>query len=136
LYQKIASIPKIAELQNAFGDMKEAYGKPPQEVKNLYALLKLRIICQKTDISRIESKRTAQGDKLFITFSPSINPKMIPSLLDSNDAWTFSQDQIRIPFEKLGTDWFASLETIIKLAQRFRLDSDMKQSMVKTKPQE
>lgn len=132
LYQKIAEITRVAALQEAFGDMKEAYGNPPQEVKNLFALLKLRSNAQLTDISRIEVKNSAQGQKLFITFAPTINPKMIPSLLETSDSWTFSQEQIRINLAQLGTDWFKGLEQVIDIAKGFKLE----QKLVKKAEQE
>jgi transcription-repair coupling factor len=122
LYQKIAGLTRIAQLNEAYGNMMEPYGKPPQEVKNLFALLKLRIAAQDTDISRIETKKSPQGERLFITLSPSINPKMIPDLLNINEAWTFSQDQIRVLVSKLGDDWFSDLEKIIVLARNHRLE--------------
>jgi len=128
LYQKIAGLTKIAKLNEAYGNMKEPYGEPPQEVKNLFALLKLRIAAQDTDITRIETKKSAQGDRLFVTFTPSINPKMIPALLNTNEAWTFSQDQIRILVSKLGNDWFKRLEQVIELARHYRLEAENTES--------
>lgn len=134
LYQKIAGLTKIAQLNEAYGNMMEPYGKPPQEVKNLFALLKLRIAAQDTDITRIETKKSQQGDRLFITFSPSINPKMIPDLLNINEAWTFSQDQIRVLVSKLGDDWFGALEKIIELARNFRLEEIVQTQQKKKVP--
>ena len=132
LYQKIAGLTKIAQLNEAYGNMKEPYGEPPQEVKNLYALLKLRIAAQDTDITRIETKKSPQGDRLFISFSPSINPKMIPALLDINEAWTFSQDQIRVLVSKLDEDWFGALEKIIVLSRGFQLEEAKNETTPKT----
>jgi len=132
LYQKIAGLTKIAQLNEAYGNMKEPYGEPPQEVKNLYALLKLRIAAQDTNITRIETKKSPQGDRLFISFSPSINPKMIPALLDINEAWTFSQDQIRVLVSKLDEDWFGALEKIIVLSRGFQLEEAKNETTPKT----
>lgn len=129
LYQKIASITNVAKLHEAHGIMIEAYGKPPQEVKNLYILLKLRIVAQETDITRIEFKKTAHGDKLSLTFSPSINPQMIPMLLDINDSWTFTQEHIKIPIQKLGEKWFNELESIIDLAKKYPLEEETKKKL-------
>jgi len=120
LYQKMASISNLEELRKLKADIKKNL---PAPLENLFQILELKILCQKTDISSLDtvSLPTPSGErvkKIIIKFIKLIHPDQIGQLLKRNQAWQFTQDSIKIDLAELGEKWLDKLRKVIKIFEK------------------
>lgn len=120
LYQKMAYINNLKELQKLKTNIKKAI---PVPFENLFQILELKIICQKTDISSLDtvSLPTPSGERkkrLIIKFIKLVHPDQIGQLLKQSEAWQFTQDSIKIDLAELGDKWLNKLKKVIKIFSR------------------
>lgn len=66
LYKELSSSENPEEVETLRLEWLDRFGKLPQEILNLMALIKLRIACKKILISTLK----ASGDKFFVSFHP------------------------------------------------------------------
>ncbi|MBI5404799.1 MAG: DEAD/DEAH box helicase, partial [Candidatus Kerfeldbacteria bacterium] len=121
LYQEMANIVTITELK----DFKQNTFKPKdltESLKNLFDLLEIRLLAQKTSITsivvshvRLEGMST---EKLTIEFSEMLTPQMIETLITKNPKWDFTTKLVKIDFGELGTNWLQALKTYVKVFER------------------
>lgn len=122
LYQKLASVPSVEALRTLKKTM-EKNKKLPRELDNLFHLLEIRVLAQKTDIATIDTVHLATASyekqkRLFIKFIGQIHPEQIARLLQQDERWQFTQDSIKIDFPSLGDQWLEKLKKVIRIFQR------------------
>ncbi len=127
LYQKMAGIVSIEDLQALKDKMirsrtKEEQRSFPQEVLNLFAVLEIRILAQKTDLSHIDTTLVSDeyGHKIkrvIIKFLFPLKAENLAKLLQRNIEWKFTDDAIKIDHTKLGEKWIEELKKTVKIFQ-------------------
>lgn len=127
LYQKMASITKLPELKELHEQIMRSRTREeqrlfPQQITNLFEVLEIRILAQKTDISHIDTTLMADeyGHKkrrLLIKFLFPLKPEQLARLLQHNPNWQFNDDSVKVSLEKLGDGWLEDLKTSIRYFQ-------------------
>ena len=65
-YRRLSKLKEVDGLTQLYEEMVDRFGKPPQEVKNLYEVIYMKILAQKIDVKTI----TFRDGKLDIEFYP------------------------------------------------------------------
>ncbi len=65
-YRRLSKLRDVNELRELYEEMIDRFGRPPQEVENLYDIIYMKILAQKIDVKTI----TLEGGKLDIEFYP------------------------------------------------------------------
>ncbi|MFH0829184.1 MAG: transcription-repair coupling factor [Candidatus Kerfeldbacteria bacterium] len=121
LYQEMANFVTIADLKEF---KKKTFGEKnlPEQLNNLFDLLEIRLLAQKTSITSIAVSRTSiEGiapEKLTIEFGDILTPKMLEKVITKNPKWDFTTKLIKIDFSELGSQWLHELKSYVKLVQR------------------
>src|SRR5205085_1959097 len=93
-----------------------------ESLRNLFDLLEIRLLAQKTSITSIViSKVRLEGmstEKITIEFSDMLTPKMIEALITKNSKWDFTTKLVKIDFSELGSKWLQELKSYVKLFER------------------
>jgi len=128
LYQKMANIMNLNELQELKNKIiisrtKEEQRKFPVELLNLFEILEVRILAQKTDISHVDTTLMTDqfGHKkrrLIIKFLFALKAEQLAKLLQKNEKWQFDNNSIKINLELLGKNWLEELKKSIRIFQR------------------
>jgi len=116
VYQKLAGSEDEAILKEFEEDLHDEFGEPPQPVKNLFAVLKLKLVCRQAGVIRIKMQHEAREDFVVLTLAGRVTAKEIMQLLKENPQWKISGSNLNLPFNELlkkaGTDeskWLAEL---------------------------
>ncbi|HVW67009.1 MAG TPA: transcription-repair coupling factor [Candidatus Peribacteraceae bacterium] len=124
VYQKLASSEDEATLLEFESDLRDEYGEPPKQVQNLFAVLKLKLICRKAGVIRVKSEDRGKTAKdIVLSLSPRVEAMDIMRILQVNPQWKISSNTIRIGEEELikratSGDWLSELTDEIKLLIR------------------
>ncbi len=112
-YRRIQVANEYEEGTAIANELEDRYGPHPESVAKLLALLKIRMLCQKIHISKIELKR----DDVYLHLLPSttINTQMLTSLFDERLSMQ-SEYKIKIRLDRKG--WKADLKLIESYLQR------------------
>ena len=120
LYQEMANFVTIAELKEF---RKKAFSEKvlPAPLNNLFDLLELRLLAQRTSIvSIVIGSVNVEGvtiKKLTIEFSDMLTPVMIEKLITKNQKWDFTTKLVKIDFDELGQKWLQELKSYVRLFQ-------------------
>lgn len=125
LYQKMAGVTRLEDLQELKDKIfrsrtKEEQRTFPQQLLNLFEVLEVRILAQKTDISHIDTSLVTDefGHKkrrLILKFLFPLKPEKLARLLQKNSEWQFNDDSIKIDLKKLGDSWLDELKKVIRI---------------------
>ena len=97
VYQKLASCEDEALLKEFEQDLREEYGEPPQQVQNLFAVLRLKLVCRAVGVVRIKVDDQGKGRRdVVVTLGSRVSPKEIMQLLAHNPQWKISSNTLRI----------------------------------------
>jgi transcription-repair coupling factor (superfamily II helicase) len=66
LYRRLSNLSQKTELETMSEEIRDRFGSPPQEVRNLLSLMSLRLLLKNTGISRLD----VGSDWLAVTLSP------------------------------------------------------------------
>jgi transcription-repair coupling factor (superfamily II helicase) len=134
MYQKLAGSESDEMLAEFETDLREEYGELPRQVKNLFAVLRLKIACRKAGVTRVkaESRGRTESD-IVLTLSARVTAAEIMKLLQINPSWKISSNTLRIPESDLvrragGMDWIGELTTEIKALQKAKKQETAKES--------
>lgn len=127
LYQKMASIMNIENLNELKEKIirsrtKEEQRTIPKQLLNLFEVLEIRILAQKTDISHIDTTIMTEhtGEKkrkLLLKFIFPLKAEKLAKLLQKESRWQFTDDTIKINFDILGDKWVEELKKVIRIFQ-------------------
>lgn len=127
LYQKMAGVTTTEDLN----DIKDAIIRSrtreeqlhiPAPLLNLFEVLEIKLMAQKTDISHIDTTQITDDQgirrrRLVIKFLFPLKPENLARLLQRNADWQFTDDALKIDLEKLGDHWLEELKKVIRLYQ-------------------
>ncbi|PIZ56602.1 transcription-repair coupling factor [bacterium (Candidatus Torokbacteria) CG_4_10_14_0_2_um_filter_35_8] len=122
IYQELSSVNNIVKFHKIRKGLEKKYKKIPPTFSNLLQITKLRVLCQKADISDLKSSFVflpdgTKKERIIIKFAKKPKPVKIYNLLDKNPAWIIDmeQNQAKIDREELGRKWAQGLEEEIKI---------------------
>jgi transcription-repair coupling factor len=106
VYQKLAGSEDEKILKEFEDDIEDEYGKPPEQVENLFAVLKLKMVCRQAGVLRIKeesgSPSTSSGQvkkddkEIVLTLAERVTAKEIMQLLKVNPQWRVSGNKLKI----------------------------------------
>ncbi len=97
VYQKLAGCEEEPLLKEFENDLREEYGEPPQQVKNLFAVLSLKLVCRAIGVPRVKMEDHGKGQhEVVVTVGGKITPKEIMQLLQRHSQWRISSNTLRI----------------------------------------
>ncbi|MBU0766867.1 transcription-repair coupling factor [Patescibacteria group bacterium] len=98
VYQKLAGSEDEAILKEFEDDLEDEYGTPPQQVLDLFAVLRLKMVCRKAGVVRVKEEAGSKKDstEIVMTLSPRVTAKEIMELLKVNPQWRVSGNTLRI----------------------------------------
>jgi transcription-repair coupling factor len=132
MYQKLAGSESDEMLGEFEADLRDEYGELPKQVKNLFAVLRLKLACRKAGVTRVKmdqpslsgasSGRRANAE-IILTLSPRVTAAEIMKLLQMNPQWKISSNTLRIGESELArkagaSDWMAELTSEIAALQK------------------
>ncbi len=122
VYQKLAGSEDEATLKEFEEDLRDEFGEPPQPVKNLFAILRLKLACRRAGVIRIKMTHEAREDFIVLTLAGRVTAKEIMQLFKENPQWKISGSNLHLPFteltKKTGADesqWLAELTKEVEM---------------------
>jgi len=111
VYQKLASSGDEATLGEFEADLRDEYGEPPKQVKNLLAVLRLKLACRKAGVIRVKmedtrsspasAKASAGRRDVVLTLSSRIEAMDIMRILQVNPQWKISSNMLKVSEDEL-----------------------------------
>jgi len=109
-YQRLSSATRLDDLTELQEEFDEDYGQMPDEVKNLFKVLELKIMARNADIIALRTMIGEGGQKqVILTMGKNMQPVQIMSLLDHNAKWQISGTTLKINMKDLGFAWLEGL---------------------------
>ncbi len=123
IYQKLAGSEDESILKEFEADLREEFGEMPVQVKTLFQILRLRMVCRRSGVTRVKSEDEGKIRNIVLMLSPRVTAKEIMQLLQANPQWKISGSSLRIPESALlqkaaKGDWLQELTQEVALLQR------------------
>ncbi|MDD3896322.1 MAG: transcription-repair coupling factor [Candidatus Peribacteraceae bacterium] len=97
VYQKLAGSEDEVILKEFEEDLHAEYGKPPKEVQNLFAILRLKMACRRAGVVRVKVEESGKDTReVVLTLSSRVTAKEIMQLLRVNSQWRISGSTLRL----------------------------------------
>ena len=88
IYQDIALCKNEEDIQNVIDEMIDRFGNIPNQIENLINISRLKMLCKKLEISRVQSRR----DGIVFTFdNPNPNIDILKIIQDYKNRLSFTQ---------------------------------------------
>ncbi len=104
VYQKLAGSEDESILTEFADDLTEEFGKPPEAVLNLFAILRLKLACRRGGVVRVKLEPAllkSAADEIVLTLHSSVTAKEIMQMLKKNAQWRISGSMLKIRFDQL-----------------------------------
>lgn len=121
VYQRLSSADTLDYLDEIAKDLVEDYGKIPEEVENLFNIIRLKILAKKAGLVNIkaEAMPMSEDKEIVLHMSGRVKPANIVNLLEYNSRWQIVGSRLRINMNDLGVDWFKELaKSVERLAEK------------------
>ena len=97
VYQKLAGSEDEVILKEFEDDLEDEYGALPRQVQALFAILRLKIICRRSGVTRIKLEDSSKDQReVVLTLAAWVTAKEIMQLLRVNSQWRVSSNTLRI----------------------------------------
>lgn len=111
LYQKMAGVRTWQAWQTLHDETHDRYGPMPEPVRNLFAVLKLRLLAQRAGIAAVRLANTSHTTKqIVLMLTEKASMMALVQLVHTYPAWQLAADRIRIDFTELGLTWLPTLK--------------------------
>jgi len=103
VYQKLAGSEDEEILKEFEEDLEEEYGKPPEQVENLFTIIRLKMACRKSGVVRVKEEASDKKgtSEIVLALSSRVTAKEIMQLLKVNPQWRVSGNTLRIYKEEM-----------------------------------
>jgi transcription-repair coupling factor len=126
VYQKLAGSEDETILADFESDLRAEYGEPPSAVRNLFAVLRLKLACRRARVLRIKSEEThaagTERREVVLTLSPRVTAEHIMGLLKEHPQWRISSNTLRIDEAELekagGKQWLGELTKQVEMLRK------------------
>ena len=118
LYQQLSRIRELAELKKAAKLM--AHKKElPRVVENLFDLLEIRILAQKSNIASIDTVVKREDGILkriaIFKYLKPLGKETLDQLDKISERWSLGNFQAKIALDQLGKDWIKKIKQIVNI---------------------
>ena len=123
-YQKLAGSEDEGILAEFESDLHDEYGDPPAQVKNLFAILRLKMVCRRSGVHRVKMEDATKDQReVVLSLRPRVTAKEIMQLVHKSPKWRISGSTLRISESELlkrasGDDFVAILREDVVLLER------------------
>lgn len=124
IYQKLAGSEDENMLSEFESDMREEYGELPKQVTNLLDVIRLKMACRRSGVTRVKGEEVSKGKReIVLTLAPRVTAAEIMQLLQKYPQWRISSQNLRIAESELekaaGTsEWLPEITHQISLLQK------------------
>jgi transcription-repair coupling factor (superfamily II helicase) len=124
VYQKLAGSDDDVILEEFAHDLHEEYGELPKQVKNLFAILRLKLASRAAGVTRIKMETSEKNHRdIVLSLASHVSAKEIMQLVAAYPQWRISGATLRVNADEImkgdETHWVAILtEHIKKLSKR------------------
>lgn len=127
IYKRIAMTSNFKEIEELEEEMKDRYGKLPEESNRLLQIMDLRILARKLKIEKIEHVE----DRVLFTFSPntSVSTGLVLDLIKSGDRKINLVKDFVLEIGILPTDWGKIYRNIREFLESLRENSNMQKEI-------
>lgn len=114
-YQKLAGCENEEVLKEFEQDLLAEYGPFPQPVKNLFAILRLKLTARRTGVPRVKMEEYGKKRDIVLTLGTRVTANEVMQLLRHRPAWRVSSSTLRIGEEEFrkhlpaDDDWITAL---------------------------
>lgn len=111
IYQELAAAENIEHLTQIKAEIREDYGKLPQEVENLCKVIALKLLLRDTNIEGVKLSRSSHRNyELVLRMGKKFTPDQIFGLLkNSQKKWNITATAIKLKLENLALSWYDDL---------------------------
>jgi transcription-repair coupling factor (superfamily II helicase) len=123
-YQKLAGSEDESILAEFESDLRDEYGEPPMQVKNLFAILRLKMACRPSGVHRVKMEDSAKDQReVVLSLRNRVTAKEIMQLIHKSPQWRISGSSLRIFAQELekktvGHDWVTTLTGDVILLEK------------------
>lgn len=97
VYQKLAGSGDEQTLSEFEADLRDEYGELPKQVRNLFAVLRLKLASRKAGVNRVKAEdRTRTERDIVLTLSPRVEAMDIMRILQANPQWKIRSNTLCI----------------------------------------
>ena len=122
VYQKLAGSEDETILAEFEADLREEYGAPPRQVKNLFQVLLLKLACRRSGVQRVKSEEVHGKRDVVLTLSPRVTAEHLMPLLRDTPQWRISSNTLRLAEAEIertgGKEWMPELRRQVALIAR------------------
>ena len=123
LYHQLSGINTFADLRCIKHKIEKTYGPLPKEVRNLFKILKIKILARAARIKAIDTIKVWGIDgksrqRIILDFAEKMDWDKVDELLKHNPHWIIGENKIKIDFEDLGEKWVCELKESLKILKR------------------
>ena len=116
LYQRLAAIESLETLADIHEEIEDVYGDIPQEVENLFLVIRLKYFGRKSGIIKMSMRNISDTKEVQLSMGNNCSPEKLIKILDDHP-WEISGNILKIDKEELGKNWKKEIEkTLMKLS--------------------
>lgn len=111
-YQRLASAAPYGQeaLEEQQAHLEETYGKPPEEAKHFFFVMRLKSLAQRAGISGIDTQtaqaRASRSQQIVVTFDRPPHPRKLYGFVAKNPGWEAKDERtLQIALTDLGQQW-------------------------------
>lgn len=93
IYKRALDLSELEDIRNLFLEIEDRFGRAPQEVKNLFKILEIKILSLKTGVSEITKEKN--GSYLLKFNKKYVEPNKIINMIISGKCELLGKDEIR-----------------------------------------
>jgi len=138
IYQKMSAMDSFAELKELKQSLQDEYGILPEEVKNLFKVLEIKLMAKEAGILSVRvSSYTLHEKFLELHMSKKITPYQIMNLLqgEHHQYWIISGDKLKINIKHFGLDWYEGIKQSLQKLIDGKNEKEVEKIMHKTEKQ-
>lgn len=124
MYQKLAGSDNEDILKEFEDDLNEEFGAPPEPVRSLFAVLRLKMACRGSGVFRVKMEEGNQGEEIVLSLTKQVGAENIMQLLQHNHQWRISGSTLRIALSTLqslsGNDELKWLEELTRQVKHLK----------------
>jgi transcription-repair coupling factor (superfamily II helicase) len=117
-YQRLSSTMSFDALEEIKKEFEEDYGDLPDEVRNLFRVLELKLYARDADITAMRVLEMSGKQELVLSMGKRVGPEQIYKLLEFNPQWVVSGTTLKIEVKELGFAFIEGLKDALKVMNR------------------
>jgi len=113
-YQRMSSATRLDDLEELKQEFDEDYGALPDQVRNLFRVLELKILARNADIIALRTMHEGGKKFLILTMGKNMQPQQIGRLLQYDPNWQISGTTLKMDMKRMGLQWMQELREGLK----------------------